>query len=256
VTRRSRICVGGRRAELDTRPGGSLVGPYKGVTADKRVRQAIAHAIDVDEIIKGVLDGKAVRTATMLTPLHFGHDASLKPIKQDLAKAKQLLTEAGFPGGLELTLNSPQGRYVRDKEVAEAVTGQLTKAGIRTQLKTYEFVNYLNNLVYVHKPGPVWLIGWGTPTVDAETVCGPLFRTGSNLGNYHNADFDGMVDQAQTIMDEKQRLATYHRISKLWIDDTPAVPLYQLVDLYGASKRLIWKARSDELIKAYDMSLK
>jgi peptide/nickel transport system substrate-binding protein len=233
-----------------------LVGPYKGVTADKRVRQAIAYALDVDEIIKGVLDGKAVRTATLLTPLHFGYDASLKPIKQDLGKVKQLLTEAGFPGGLELTLNSPQGRYVRDKEVAEAVTGQLTKAGIRTQLRTYEFVNYLNNLVYVHKGGPVWLIGWGTPTVDAETVYGPLFRSGSNLGNYHNADFDGMVDQAQTQMDEKQRLATYHRINKLWIDEMPAVPLYQQVDLYGASKRLTWKARSDELIKAYDMSLK
>jgi len=233
-----------------------LVGPYKGVTADKRVRQAIAYAIDVDEIIKGVLDGKAVRTATMLTSLHFGYDASLKPIKQDLAKVKELLTAAGFPGGIDLTLNSPQGRYVRDKEVAEAVTGQLNKAGIRTQLKTYEFVSYLNNLVYVHKPGPVWLIGWGTPTVDAETVYGPLFRTGSNLGNYHNPDFDGMVDQAQTQMDEKQRLATYHRINKLWIEEMPAVPLYQQVDLYGASKRLNWKARSDELIKAYDMSLK
>jgi peptide/nickel transport system substrate-binding protein len=232
------------------------VGPYKGVTADKRVRQAIAYALDVDEIIKGVLDGKAMRTATLLTPLHFGYDPALKPIKQDLGKVKQLLTEAGFPGGLELTLNSPQGRYVRDKEVAEAVTGQLNKAGIKTQLKTYEFVSYLNTLVYVHKPGPVWLIGWGTPTVDAETVYGPLFRTGSNLGNYHNADFDGMVDQAQTQMDEKQRLATYHRINKLWIDDMPAVPLYQQLDLYGASKRLNWKARSDELIKAYDMSLK
>ena len=233
-----------------------LVGPYKGVTADKRVRQAIAYALDVDEIIKGVLDGKAMRTATLLTPLHFGYDPALKPIKQDLGKVKQLLTEAGFPGGLDLTLNSPQGRYVRDKEVAEAVTGQLTKAGIKTQLKTYEFVNYLNTLVYVHKPGPVWLIGWGTATVDAETVYGPLFRSGSNLGNYHNADFDGMVDQAQTQMDEKQRLATYHRINKLWIDDMPAVPLYQQVDLYGASKRLNWKARSDELIKAYDMSIK
>ena len=233
-----------------------LVGPYKGVTADKRVRQAIAYALDVDEIIKGVLDGKAMRTATLLTPLHFGYDPALKPIKQDLGKVKQLLTEAGFPGGLELTLNSPQGRYVRDKEVAEAVTGQLTKAGIKTQLKTFEFVSYLNTLVYVHKPGPVWLIGWGTGTVDAETVYGPLFRTGSNLGNYHNADFDGMVDQAQTQMDEKQRLATYHRINKLWIDDMPAVPLYQQLDLYGASKRLNWKARSDELIKAYDMSLK
>src|SRR5437016_239514 len=232
-----------------------LVGPYKGPTADKRVRQAIAYAIDADEIIKGVLDGKAVRTATMLTPLHCGYDQSLKPIKQDVARSKKLLAEAGYAGGLEITLNSPQGRYVRDKEVAEAVTGQLNKAGIKTTLKTYEFVNYLNNLVYPHKPGPVWLIGWGTPTVDAETVYAPLFRTGSNLGNYHNADFDGMIDQAQTQMDEKQRLAIYHRINKLWVDEMPAVPLYQQLDLYGASKRLSWKARSDERIKAFDMSL-
>ena len=233
-----------------------LIGPYQGVTADKRVRQAIAYALDADEIIKTVLDGRAIRTATMLTPLHFGYDASLKPIKQDLAKSKKLLAEAGHGGGLEITLNSPQGRYVRDKEVAEAVAGQLTKAGIKTTLRTFEFVNYLNNYVYPHKPGPVWLIGWGTPTLDAETVYAPLFRTGSNLGNYHNPDFDGMVDQAQTMMDEKKRLEIYHRINKLWIEEMPAVPLYQQMDLYGASRRLNWKARSDERIRAYDMSLK
>ena len=55
---------------------------------------------------------------------------------------------------------------------------------------------------------------------------------------------------------EKQRLAQYFRINKLWLDDQPAAPLYQQIDLYGASKRVNWKARSDELIKAYDMSLK
>src|SRR5437667_8056544 len=201
-----------------------LVGPYAGPTADKRVRQAIAYALDVDEIIKGVLDGKAMRMATMLTPMHFGFDPALKPIKQDVAKVKKLLTEAGYPNGLELTLNGPQGRYVRDKEVAEASAGQLTKAGIRTTVKTFEFVNYLNNMTYKHKGGPVWLIGWGTPTIDAETVYNPLVRTGSQLGTYSNPDLDGLVDAAQKEMDEKKRLALYHQINKLWIDDAAAAP--------------------------------
>ena len=231
-------------------------GVYKGVTADKRVRQAIQYALDVDEIVKGVMDGKAMRMATMLTPLHFGYDPTLKPIKQDLARVKKLLAEAGYPNGLELTLNGPQGRYVRDKEVAEAAAGQLTKAGIKTTVKTYEFVNYLNNLTYKHKGGPVWLIGWGTPTIDAETVYGPLFRTGSNLGTYSNPDLDGLVDAAQKEMDEKKRLALYHQINKLWIEDAAAAPLYQQLDLYGASKRISWKARSDERIKATEMTIK
>jgi peptide/nickel transport system substrate-binding protein len=203
-----------------------------------------------------VLDGKAMRVATMLTSMHFGFDPNLKPIKQDLARTKKLLSEAGFPNGVDIVLNGPQGRYVRDKEVAEAVTGQLNKAGIRTTLKTFEFVNYLNNMVYVHKAGPVWLIGWGTPTLDAETVYVPLFRSGNIFVNWHNEDFNRMVDEAQTIMDEKKRREEYGRINKLWVEEVPAVPLYQQLDLYGASKRLNWKARSDELIKAYDMSLK
>ncbi|MBI2216238.1 MAG: ABC transporter substrate-binding protein [Candidatus Rokubacteria bacterium] len=232
------------------------IGPYRGPTADKRVRRAIAHALDVDEIIKGVLDGKAMRTPLMLTPLHFGFDATLKPIKQDLAKVKKLLAEAGHPNGIDIVLNAPQGRYVRDKEVAEAVTGQLHKAGIRTTLRTFEFVNYLNNMVYVHKAGPVWLIGWGTPTMDAETVYVPLFKSPAIFANWHNEEFNRLVDEAQTTMDERKRREQYLRINKLWIEEMPAVPLYQQLDLYGASKRINWKARSDELIKAYDMSLK
>jgi peptide/nickel transport system substrate-binding protein len=65
-----------------------------------------------------------------------------------------------------------------------------------------------------------------------------------------------MFEEAQSIMDEKKRLQEYHRINKLWIEEMPAVPLYQQIDLYGVNKRVNWKARSDEVINAYTMSLK
>ncbi|HEV8471141.1 MAG TPA: ABC transporter substrate-binding protein [Methylomirabilota bacterium] len=241
----------------DYEPGThKLIGPYKGVTADKRVRQAIQYALDVDDLIKNVLDGKAMRVATMLTSMHFGFDPGLKPIKQDLAKTKKLLAEAGYPSGVELLLNGPQGRYVRDKEVLEACAGQLSKAGFKTTIKTFEFVNYLNNLTYQHKGGPVWLIGWGSPTLDAETIYGPLFRTGANLTTYSNPDIDGLFDLAQKEMDEKKRADLYHKINKIWVDDAAAAQLYQQLDLYGANKRLSWKARSDERIHAWEMSIK
>jgi peptide/nickel transport system substrate-binding protein len=84
----------------------------------------------------------------------------------------------------------------------------------------------------------------------------PLFRSGKILSNYHNADFDGMVDQAQTIMEPKRRFELYQRINKLWIDDAAAMPLYQQLDLYGATRRMSWKARGDEGIKGFDMAVK
>ena len=153
-------------------------------------------------------------------------------------------------------LNAPQGRYVRDKEVAEAVGGQLTKVGIRTTVRTHEWVSYLNNLGYVHNAGPLWLIGWGTPTYDAELIYVPLFRSGNVLSNYSNPDLDGMVDEAQRTMDARRRLELYHRINRLWVETAAAVPLYQQLDLYGVARRLDWKARGDERIKGYDMALR
>jgi peptide/nickel transport system substrate-binding protein len=189
----------------------------------------------------------------MLTEKHFGFDPGLTPMKQDLARTKQLLTEAGFPNGLDIVLNAPQGRYVRDKEVAEAIAGQLTKAGIRIALRTYEWVHYIGTLAYNHRTGPVWLIGWGA--YDAEVVYVSLFRSGKILSNYSNADFDGMLDEAQRTMDPRRRLELYHRINRLWVDDAAAMPLYQQIDLYGATKHLVWKARGDERIKGYDMAV-
>lgn len=233
-----------------------LVGAYPGPVADRRVRLAMNYAVDVDEIITNVLDGKGIRVATPLTSKHFGFDPALKPIKQDLAKARQLLTEAGFPNGLDMVLNAPQGRYVRDKEVAEALAGQLTKAGIRTQLKTYEWGTYLNSMFYIHNAGPVYLIGWGTTTYDAEIVYVPLFRSGRILSNYFNHGFDGLIDEAQTVMDPRKRLELYHRINRLWVEDAAAMPLYQQIDLYGATKRMVWKARGDERLKGFDMAIK
>ncbi len=233
-----------------------LVGPYPGPTADRRVRLAMNYAVELDEIVKNVLEGKGIRVATMLTSKHFGFDPNLKPIKQDLARARQLLGEAGYPNGLDIVLNAPQGRYVRDKEVAEAIAGQLTKANIRVQLRTHEWGNYLNNMAYVHNAGPVWLIGWGATAYDAETVYVALFRSGKILSNYHNPDFDRMVDEAQIIMDPKKRLELYHRINRLWIEDAAAMPLYQQLDLYGVTKRLAWKARGDERLKGFEMAVK
>ena len=233
----------------------NLVGPYPGPTADRRVRQAIAHAINADELITRVLDGRGIRVATLLTSFHFGFDPTLKPVRRDPARTRQLLTEAGFPNGIDITLNSPQGRYVRDKEIAEAVTGQLAQNGIRTTLKTFEWVAYLSGLAYRHKAGPVWLLGWGVATLDADSVYRPLFRSGSVQANYNNAEVDRLVDEARTTMDGKKRLALYHRLGRIFIEDIPAVPLYQQVDLYGVAKRLVWKARSDEVIRVYDMAL-
>ena len=232
------------------------VGPVEGPTRDKRVRQAMLAALNVDEIVKTVLEGNAIRTATPLTSKHFGFDRTLAPVKLDADRAKKLLADAGFPQGIDLTLNSPDGRYLKDKEVAEAVAGQLTKAGIRTRVKTHEWTTYLTQLVYPHKANPMYLIGWGNTTWDADGTLFPLFRSGNPQSNYNSPDFDGMIDEAQTSVDPKRRLELYARAQRLMLDDGAVLPLYQQMDIYGVNKRASFQALSSEQLVGVWMSLR
>jgi len=100
---------------------------------DKRVRQAANLAVDMDGIIKHVLNGLADRTATTVNPMAFGFDPSVKPYRQDLAQAKKLLAEAGYPNGLEVGFM--RGQPVVEPGViqtSDAIVADLAKAGIRT----------------------------------------------------------------------------------------------------------------------------
>jgi peptide/nickel transport system substrate-binding protein len=230
--------------------------PYPGPTANPKVRQAINYAVDVDAIIKNVLEGQGIRTATVLTSKHFGYDPNVKPYKYDPARAKKLLAEAGYPNGIDLVLNSPNGRYPKDKEVAEAVAGQLTQAGIRTQLKVHEWTSYMTNMAYRHNSGPMWLIGWGNTTWDADYTYTPMFRTGQILANYWNPEFNNLLEQGQTTMDPKKRQQIYSKADKIFVEDAPCISLYQQIDNYGVNKRVQWTARSDERIEGFNISLK
>jgi peptide/nickel transport system substrate-binding protein len=223
-----------------------VVGPYDGPTRDKRVRQALNYAVNVDDVIKNVLEGAGVRTATPLTAKHFGFDPKIQPYKPDMARVKQLLADAGFPNGVDLVLNSPDGRYLKDKEVSEAIAGQLTKAGIRTTVRVHEWGTYLNQMMYVHNGGPLALIGWGNTTWDADGTLPPLFRTGKILSNYSNEQFDGLIDEAATTVDPKARQALYSKALAIFLDDAPAIPLYQQMDIYGVSKKVKFQALSSE----------
>ena len=233
-----------------------LVGPVEHPTKDKRVRQALNLAVNIDEVIKTVLEGQAIRVASPLTPKHFGFDPKMAPYKSDPDAVKKLLTEAGFPNGLDLVLNSPDGRYLKDKEVSEAVAGQLTKAGIRTKVRVYEWTTYLNKYVYVHGADPMFLIGWGNTNWDADGTLFPLFRSGQPLANFYNADFDGLVEDAKVNTDPKVRLERYAQALKLFRDEAPVIPLYQQMDLYGANKRVGFQALSSEQIVGVWLSLR
>ena len=221
--------------------------------SDQQVRQALNYAVNVDSIIKNVLGGDAVREPTMVPTGFVGSDPSLQPYPYDPAKAKQLLAAAGYGSGLSLTLQSPNGRYLKDSDVSQAVAADLTTAGVKTTVQTYEWGNYVNQY-FAHKLGPMFLIGNGSYTADACDNFSNILGS-DPYSWFHDPALDKQINTACATVDQTQRAALYQQIQKQVYTLAPVLFLYTEKDIYGMNAKLNWTPRRDEIIWLGDASL-
>ena len=230
-----------------------LLDPAHKPLDNKLVRQAIHYALDKDALIKYVLDGKAYRLDGILGPHGFGEDPSFKPYSYNPQKAKELLTAAGFANGFEIDFYTSTGRYTKDREIAQAIAGQLAKVGIKTRFHTPEW-GVFNDL---HRAGkcPICFRGRGT-VVDPDDFLNEYFETGvSKRLSYSNAQFDRLIQQQRQIFDLEKRTPILQTAIKILLDDAPIVPLYNPIDIYAAKRRLIWKPSPKDYINVADADL-
>jgi peptide/nickel transport system substrate-binding protein len=227
---------------------------FKKPLSDVRVRQAVNYATDVDAIVKNVLEGNGRRLEGPLTPQMFGYDASVKGYPHDPARARKLLAEAGYPDGLEITLESPAGRYQGDKEIAEALGGQWQKAGFRPRVQVAEWGAYFKR--YLGKQfQDAYLLGLGGPMQDADELYNLVSSKGRGL-YYKNGRVDALFDLGRGTMDMAKRRHVYRDLARAMVDDATWVFLLQQVDIYASRDRLTWTPRPDQWMPLHDASIK
>jgi peptide/nickel transport system substrate-binding protein len=220
---------------------------------DQRVRRAITMSVDVDSLIKNVLDGAAKRLNGPVPDSLPGYDPSWKPAAYDPEGARKLLAEAGFPNGFDIELNTTSGRYVKDVEINQAIAGQLAKANIRATVKPSEFNAYFAQI----REGQLGLYYWVRPDGPDPAYLGPTYyRSGvsKRLSGYKNPQVDALWDQAQREFDPRQREAVLRQVLGLIRDDAPSVFLWTQQDLYGLTRRLNWAGRPDSRVMLHQAS--
>ena len=227
---------------------------FKKPLSDVRVRQALNCATDVDAIIRNVLDGNGRRLEGPLTPQMFGFDASVRGYTPDPAKARRLLAEAGYPDGLEITLEAPAGRYQGDKEIAEALGGQWAKAGFKPRVQVAEWGAYFKR--YLSKQfQDAYLLGLGGPMQDGDELYNLVSSKGRGL-YYKNEKVDLLFDQGRSTMDPAKRRKVYGELARVMVEDATWVYLMQQVDIYATRDRLAWTPRPDQWMLFHDAALK
>ena len=216
---------------------------------DVRVRRAVAHAVDVDQIVAAIYGGRARRLTGPYPPEVFAYDAaaSLPSYDPDLARA--LLRDAGVMEGTPLTFETPQGRYPKDDEVVQAIAGFLEQVGFRVEIRVIEWGAYLRKL-QAGEGEHLFLLAGTNRTFDPHFTMVRLYGNTSVFGRayYGNPEIDPLAAQAAAEMDPDRRLALYGHILAILRADVPALWLAQLDDLYAVRPPVAWQPRADSLL--------
>ncbi|GAA1611043.1 ABC transporter substrate-binding protein [Nonomuraea maheshkhaliensis] len=214
-------------------------GPLK----DKRVRQALNHALDVDTLIASVLNGAAERTPTLIPKQAFGFDASVQPFQHDVAKAKSLLAEAGHSGGFSLKLSSSTA----DKDIAQAISGQLAAVGVKAEVSLLDPATFKGRLVSDNRKalGEMYFVGNSGWTMDASSNLQSFVRHDRRQSRWNNPQADKLIDTEEQSVDPDTRQEAFTALQKLMIEESPFLYLYQASILYAVSDRVQWKTNAN-----------
>jgi len=212
---------------------------------DVRVRRALALAIDEDAIVKRVLRGQGHPTWLMYGPGVNGYDPEIDqrpPV--DLAKAKALLAEAGYPDGFQIQMDCPNDRYVMDEQICTAISAMLARIGIKVDVYARTKVKFFADVGYPNYKLSFSMGGWTPGTYDAHNVYYTLLSTRDpsgrgqgNGGGYSNPQIDALTEEMSHELDRDKRQALIDQAAKIVQDDVATIPLHQQV--------IVWAARSN-----------
>ncbi|MDP9320821.1 MAG: ABC transporter substrate-binding protein [Chloroflexota bacterium] len=204
---------------------------------DAKVRQAMNMAVDTATIIKTVLGGHARQLAGGITDLTDGYTADLKPFAFDQAKAKSLLTEAGYPNGFSIDADISN---TAKPDVAQAVIAQLGQVGIKVNLNALP-TDVFNDRWIKKGLDPLYFVTWNTFTHPA--LLDLLAGCKGFISSFCNQDAQKFLDQGGTTLDQATQTTAYTQAAKVLATDPFGIYIDADNALYGVNSKVSgWKA--------------
>ncbi|MCR4750129.1 MAG: ABC transporter substrate-binding protein [Lachnospiraceae bacterium] len=205
---------------------------------DPKVRQALCYAVDIQQIMDFVSDGKGTETGSSMFPA-FGkyYMKELNDIyNTDTAKAKQLLAEAGYPDGFTFTISVPSN-YQQHVDTAQVIKEQLKEIGVTANINLIEWDSWLND-VYIGRNFEATVVGVDASTLTASAMLGRFVSdSGKNFINYNNPEYDAAYAVAFTSTDDDVRTQKYKECERILAEDAANVYIQDLPNLVALNNK-------------------
>ncbi|KAB2328641.1 glutathione ABC transporter substrate-binding protein [Cytobacillus depressus] len=206
---------------------------------DARVRKAIAYAVEMDSIIKGVYNNVGKKANSLLGSKVFGFNADMKAYEYNLNEAKRLLAEAGYPDGFETTIKTMDSK--ERINMAEVLQSQLKGIGVKVNIQVLEYGTFIEQ---ANKgDSEMFILSWRNATGDADYNQYNLFHTNSHgaAGNtffYSNEEVDHLIEDARKEKDQNKRIELYAKSQELEMEDAVYIPVRVIENLAAVTKNV------------------
>ncbi|MFN3304711.1 MAG: ABC transporter substrate-binding protein [Roseateles sp.] len=226
--------------------------PFK----DRRVREAMNLALDRAAMQRSIMRGLSVPAALMVAPGVNGHDPALDaPLKPDVAKARRLLAEAGYPQGFELPLHCPNNRYVNDEQICQAAVSMWARIGVKARLIAAPFSTH--SQTFQRGESPFFMLGWGVSTYDAlygMQAWGHTRTQGAdgsfNFGKINDARLDALIQQIKFEPDVTRRNAMIREALLRIRDEHLFIPVHHQIRPWAMKPGVQTLHRSNDYFEA------
>jgi peptide/nickel transport system substrate-binding protein len=223
---------------------------------DVKVRQAMQHAINMDEIVDSVIAGIGVKARAPIAPKVFGFNPSLPPYEYNPQKAKDLLKEAGLPNGFECGISGmgARGGYARTGDVAEVIIAQLEAVGIKATPVVEDPATANKNLLELN--WDMVFAGATAVTGDADNGMARLYVSSANRNGWGSEELDKLLLLGRESTDQQVRLKAYQDAQVILWREGPSYWTYHSLDTVGVRKRVKgFSGRPDRMLDARNVSV-
>ena len=198
---------------------------------DVRVRQALSYAVDRQQILDLAFDGYGTLLGSSMYPAFskYFDDSLTDYYTYNTEKAKELLTEAGYPNGFDMTITVPSN-YQPHMDTAQVIVEQLKAVGINATIQPVTWESWVQD-TYSNRQFQSTVVGVDASSMTASAMLSRFVSTaGNNFINYSNADYDALYAQAQACYDDEEQTAMYKDLEKNLTENAANVYIQDMAD--------------------------
>jgi peptide/nickel transport system substrate-binding protein len=217
-------------------------------------RQAVAHAINREAIVRAILQDQATILHGPVSQGQIGFDPNFtSPFDYDPEKARALLQSVGLEG-VEVTLSTPVGRYTADRQIAEAMVPMLEEAGFKVTLDTPEWATLWTNVQQGNVP--FYYMGRGS-MIDPSRAIHQYFATGGSprIG-FSNTELDALLGAERSEFNAEERAKKMQAAIRMLVDQAPAAFMWQHQMGWGVSKDISFQPRPADRADGWEIFVK